>query len=345
MSRKLRSGQVGVDSSGFSGRLSVTDDDVQKSFETLDTKVLSEILGGTDQSTYAAGDILYSDIINSLTKLPIGTNGFVLKSNGYVPEWGSLDTEDAIDIIRVGKIDVVSPNTTVYLLPDFSESNNEDFIAYLIDGYGTLSNFNVVAGTAPGGADSIVFTVRVNNVDTSLSVTLAGGATTITGINSIVVSPDDIVTVRAVTSATCAASDIYVSIRYGESLIGSDTVDIINVGKIGAVTANSTKYLLPNYAQSATEVFPAYIFTQDGYINNLKIHSNTAPGAGETAVITLRNQGADTLLTATVSGATATAEDLVNIISVNSGDKATVKIVTSIGCAIQDVFVSMKFST
>lgn len=343
MSNKTRSGQIGVITTAFSERLSAADDDVQKALDTLDADITQETVGGTGISSYTTGDILYSDGYNSLNTLPIGTDTYVLTSNGTTPHWASLDTEDAIDLIKVGKIDIISPNTTVYLLPDFSESNNEDFIAYLIDGYGTLSDMQIYAGTASGVGDNIVFTVRINGVDTSLTATLSDASTTVTGSSTVNVSPGDLVTVSAVTSATCAAADIYVSIRYGESLIGSDTIDIITAGKIGAVTANATRYLLPNYAQSTTEVFPAYMVTDDGYIDNLRIHANTAPGIGQSAVVTFRIGGADTLLTSTISGADTDASDLTTVIGVNSGDKGTIKIVTSAGCAIADVFVSMRY--
>ena len=37
--------------------------------------------GGTGQTTYAKGDLLYASTTNTLDKLPIGTTGHVLKSN------------------------------------------------------------------------------------------------------------------------------------------------------------------------------------------------------------------------------------------------------------------------
>jgi hypothetical protein len=49
--------------------------------------VLSEAGGGTNQSTYAQGNILYASAANTLSKLPIGTSGAVLTSNGTVPVW------------------------------------------------------------------------------------------------------------------------------------------------------------------------------------------------------------------------------------------------------------------
>lgn len=51
--------------------------------------------GGTNITTYTIGDILYSSAMNVLSKLPIGTNGQVLKISGGLPSWGT-DTDTGI---------------------------------------------------------------------------------------------------------------------------------------------------------------------------------------------------------------------------------------------------------
>lgn len=45
--------------------------------------------GGTGQTTYAIGDILYASAIGALSKLPIGANGMSLQVSGGVPVWAS----------------------------------------------------------------------------------------------------------------------------------------------------------------------------------------------------------------------------------------------------------------
>jgi hypothetical protein len=44
-------------------------------------------LGGTNITSYTAGDLLYATGATTLTKLPVGTNSQVLKSNGTAPYW------------------------------------------------------------------------------------------------------------------------------------------------------------------------------------------------------------------------------------------------------------------
>lgn len=46
-----------------------------------------ETVGGTAQTTYATGDILYASSANTLTKLPIGSNGEVLTIVAGIPAW------------------------------------------------------------------------------------------------------------------------------------------------------------------------------------------------------------------------------------------------------------------
>jgi hypothetical protein len=50
---------------------------------------LSATLGGTAQTSYATGDILYASATNTLSKLTAGTNGYVLTLAAGVPTWAA----------------------------------------------------------------------------------------------------------------------------------------------------------------------------------------------------------------------------------------------------------------
>ncbi|MBS1902627.1 MAG: hypothetical protein JSS75_02880 [Bacteroidetes bacterium] len=55
------------------------------------TRVVTERHGGTNQRSYAAGDMLYASGVNTLAKLGIGTNGTVLTSSASgLPAWAPL---------------------------------------------------------------------------------------------------------------------------------------------------------------------------------------------------------------------------------------------------------------
>jgi len=51
------------------------------------TNALAAANGGTGQSSYTAGDLLYASGASAISKLAIGSNGYVLTSNGSAPGW------------------------------------------------------------------------------------------------------------------------------------------------------------------------------------------------------------------------------------------------------------------
>jgi hypothetical protein len=53
------------------------------------TNALGATYGGTAQSAYTQGDILYSSATNTLSKLGIGTVDYILTSTGSVPQWSA----------------------------------------------------------------------------------------------------------------------------------------------------------------------------------------------------------------------------------------------------------------
>lgn len=56
------------------------------------TKV-AEGYGGTNQSTYTTGDLLYASAANTLSKLPIGTSAYVLTVVAGAPAWAVIPTQ------------------------------------------------------------------------------------------------------------------------------------------------------------------------------------------------------------------------------------------------------------
>lgn len=50
-------------------------------------QILNEVAGGTNQSSFTAGDILYASAANTLSKLGVGSNGDVLTLDTGLPAW------------------------------------------------------------------------------------------------------------------------------------------------------------------------------------------------------------------------------------------------------------------
>lgn len=66
------------------------------------TSPLTYANGGTGQSSYAKGDIIYASAANTLSKLAIGTAGYLLTVSGGVPSWAPIGT--AVDSVRASHI-------------------------------------------------------------------------------------------------------------------------------------------------------------------------------------------------------------------------------------------------
>ena len=96
----LQEGQLWVDTTGATTLFKVFDGSsfITVLIGTIDlttdvTGVLPEANGGTGQSTYAQGDILYADATDSFAKLPRGTDGEFLKIGATIPEWATAGPE------------------------------------------------------------------------------------------------------------------------------------------------------------------------------------------------------------------------------------------------------------
>lgn len=76
---------------GTAVRTLVTTDNTQTlTNKTWNGAVIAEAYGGTNQSTYTQGDILYASAANTLSKLAKGTNGQFLKIGATIPEWATI---------------------------------------------------------------------------------------------------------------------------------------------------------------------------------------------------------------------------------------------------------------
>ena len=88
---------IGINASGYleikstwSGQSAITTVGTISS-GTWQGNAVTEAYGGTGQTTYAKGDILYASSSNTLSKLAAGTNGQTIQLQGGVPVWADLD--------------------------------------------------------------------------------------------------------------------------------------------------------------------------------------------------------------------------------------------------------------
>lgn len=100
-----------VGSAGTSGQPLLSGGTGAYTFGTLGPTV-----GGTNQTTYATGDMLYATGANTLGKLNIGTNGYVMTVAGGVPTWaaasGSTLTLNSLPFMTAGAGSLTASATT-----------------------------------------------------------------------------------------------------------------------------------------------------------------------------------------------------------------------------------------
>ncbi|MFZ2707152.1 MAG: hypothetical protein WAY88_03410, partial [Minisyncoccia bacterium] len=148
------------------------------------TGTLTETRGGTNQTTYATGDILYASAANTLSKLAAGSNTQVLTLAAGVPSWANIPTSFITSLGAVG----ATPNANgasvasgvLTLQP--ADATNPGVVttgAQTIAGAKTLTGATTVSNTfSQTGA---------NTFGTGTGAVSLNGATTVTGTNTFTV--------------------------------------------------------------------------------------------------------------------------------------------------------------
>ena len=133
---------------------------------------VAETSGGTNQTGYSTGDVLYASASNTLSKLGIGGTGDVLKtSSGGIPEWGSVSGSGTVTSVGV------SGGTT-----GLTTSGGPITASGTVTIAGTLATANGGTGlTAIGDAGEVL---TVNSGATGLEYTAVSGSGTVTSVTA-----------------------------------------------------------------------------------------------------------------------------------------------------------------
>jgi hypothetical protein len=109
---------------------------------------LTEVRGGTNQTTYTTGDILYSSASNTLSKLPIGSASQVLTVSGGIPSWQTSGTVATAGLLTTDQLSttlatIASGTTLTYPVIDINGTTLTDngtlIAARIYDSAGTGS--------------------------------------------------------------------------------------------------------------------------------------------------------------------------------------------------------------
>jgi len=144
--------------------------------------VTQAVGGGTGQSSYTVGDILYADTTTSLTKLAIGgTEGYVLKVSSGVPAWGTVSGSNCTTCVVTNpssdqSIAPTGQATTGLIVKQTSTASPTDDIFQVTDSAGTTKYFYV-------DKDGNVSTGAISNTTLTLTPTTNTTALTLVGTN------------------------------------------------------------------------------------------------------------------------------------------------------------------
>ena len=221
-----------------------------------------------------------------------------------------------------------SPNPNVWMGVESWSANNLDRLATIPDA-GTVSDLRVSLDVAPGGGNSVTFTLRKDTgsgpVATALTCTITGpGANTTCSdtTNSVTVAAGDKLDILATPASNPTGSPVHYTTKYVSDtakytlLLGGSRED-------PGITDLLSYVSLSGLWTSATEFNMETVFPTGGTLRNLYVELPAPPGAGASRTFTVRKNGVSTALTCTIAGAVATScSDTTNTVSVAARDTA-----------------------
>jgi hypothetical protein len=177
------------------------------------TGTLGATNGGTAQSTYTTGDILYSSATNTLAKLPIGTAGQVLSIAGGIPSWAAAGGSSSLTITdftatasqttftvsyTVGLLEGVYRNGVKLGLADYTATNGTTVVL----GTGaTLNDLIQVVAFSAVALSNVVSTISFGSTGLTPS-TATNGDVSVAGTLAVANGGTGATTLRAATIAT-----------------------------------------------------------------------------------------------------------------------------------------------
>ena len=287
------------------------------------TNALGAIYGGTAQSTYTQGDVLYSSAANTLAKLSIGAVNYILASTGSVPQWVAPSSISVLTATNLA-------GGLAGSVPYQSALDTTTFLAI-----GAANRVMTSTGTAPQWVTSLTGLTGVSSTSLTASTTLGvTGVSTLTagaivqgltvGLGAGAVSTNTAVGVSALSSNSTGAQNTAVGYQAGLSISTGDKNTAFGAsimdqsagvtgqenaafGRVNMRFLTSGSYNTALGNESLLKVTSGSNNTAVGFdalLNNLSASNNTAVGyqAGYTNVT-----GASNVYVGTLAGKDATS--------------------------------------
>ncbi|MDB5266126.1 MAG: hypothetical protein JWM39_839 [Parcubacteria group bacterium] len=197
------------------------------------TGVLAQANGGTGIGSFNPGDILYADNMGTLTTLPVGSTGQVLKIQAGLPQWGVDATvgaggSDGIFATSSGLVYPLDTSNTLLVGTNATSTTNSIFEVHGQSYFS--SKLSIATTTAPvalsvGGSGYFTGGLGVGILNTVAGTLRTSGAADIGG-NLIVTGAT---TLASATSSSFFTSNFGIGSTYFSSLTGAGLLDTAGV--------------------------------------------------------------------------------------------------------------------
>ena len=171
-----------VDGSGGTTGLTLTGGPITASGTLTLGGTLAAVNGGTGQSSYVIGNLLYASTTTALTKLAIGTTGQVLTVAGGVPSWATPTTGTVTSVAGTGTVNGLTLTGTVTSSGSLTLGGTLDLsspptIGGTTAAAASFTTLNSSGATRLGGASGNQ-SLQVNNVASAVNYAQIVGAVT-----------------------------------------------------------------------------------------------------------------------------------------------------------------------
>lgn len=236
----------------------------------------------------------------------------------------------------------LAPGTTYYNIVQGVQSNDttENDRKQLVAAAGTISDFYIKLGVAPGAGKSTTATLRVNGADTSAVVTISDTDTSGTSNEEVSVSAGDEVCWKILVESGGTNPLHWEGACVFE---GDDDSQAIWCGHGTGMSAGNERTFGVTGWNSSVAVGAVYdvVCSEAGTIKNLYVELPSGPGAGKSIDFTLYKNGVAQSLTCTISNTDTTGNDTSNTVSVAAGDKLMLSTDPDAGSTIGEVYYGM----
>ena len=206
----------------------------------VSTGTLAYDQGGTGQTSYAAGDIIYASGVNTLAKLTIGTTGQRLVVAAGVPSWATDSTVGTVTSVgwTGGIVSVATATTT----PAFTIAGTSGGIPYFSSAstWATSAALAASALVLGGGAGAAPTTTTTGtNVVTALGVNIGTAGAFVVNGGALGTPASGILTNATGTASGLTAGNVTTNANLtgGVTSVGNVATVVTNANLTGGVTS------------------------------------------------------------------------------------------------------------